>query len=144
MSVDPKSAAWKVDAALLDGDMRGLAKAYADAWSPSNIAKLFEELELGYELRSLTYRSSKWMTPAAWGKVMKVVCPDYGDFDATKVAYYLNSFKGISVLAARENSVCIYIKGDPEVLKQMMEEARLVKADESNIQPDGTLRLWWD
>ena len=143
MPVHPKSAAWKV-AGLLDEDQRALAKAYADAWSPSKVVALFEELELQYELRSLTYRSSKWTTPAAWGKVMAVVCPAYNEFRATRVATWLGGFKGIEVQAARENSPALYVKGPEDVLQEMLKAVKSVKANEAVIESNGTLRLWWD
>ena len=143
MPVHPKSAAWKVGA-VLDQDQRALAKAYADAWNPSKVVAIFNDLELAYELRSLTYRSGKWETPAAWGKVMAVVCPHYNDFDAAKVAAWLKGFKGIEVQAARENSVCLYVRGRLDVVQWVEKDAHLVKANEHSIEPDGTLRLWWD
>jgi len=144
MPIYPKSAAWKVRAAVLDEDQRALAKAYADAWNPSKVVAIFDDLDLASELRSLQYRSGKWETPAAWGKVMAVVCPHYNDFDAAKVATWLKGFKGIEVQAAREYSVCLYVRGKLDVLGHVEGDAHLVKAQEHSRQPDGTVRLWWD
>jgi hypothetical protein len=132
-------------AGLLAQDQIALVRVYADAWDPHKIVALWDELGLQYELRKLQYRSGKWTNPASWGKIMKVVCPGYNEFSAAGTASWLGRFKGISVQAAREYSVCVYIKGDPEVLQQMAADAKAaVKASEVNIQEDGTLRLWWD
>ena len=142
MPIHPKSAAWKVQA--LSKDYRALAEAYADSWPEKSAGKIFKALELGYKLRSLQFRSGVWVSPDNWALDMLSCCPEYNDFRSTTVGSWLKKFKGISVQGAREYSVCLYVKGPADVLAKMEAEADSVKAQEHNIQQDGTLRLWWD
>ena len=93
MPIHPKSAAWKVTA--LSKDYIDLAKAYADTWPEASAGKIFKALELGYQLRSLQYRSSKWTSPADWALDMLSCCPEYNDFRSTTVGSWLKKFKGI-------------------------------------------------
>lgn len=143
-------------AAALDMD---LAKTYADAWSSMLIGKLASQFlkpkdlgdairdkwfdVVGAEVRSLQWRSSKWIKPAEWAEQMKQVCPEYNQFHAGKVGAWLSRFSGVEVQPAREYSVCVYIKGNPEELSQIASQAKQARAGESDMQNDGTLRLWW-
>jgi len=145
------------EAGSLDMD---LAKTYADAWSPTLIGKLAPKFvspaklgdvlqpiwfdQVGSGIRSLQWRSSRWMKAADWGQQMKMICPEYNGFHAGKVGTWLSHFD-VEVQPAREHSVCIYIKGAPESLATIENMAkRAVHADEVDLQDDGTLRLWWD
>lgn len=145
------------EAAALDMD---LAKTYADAWSDTLIGKLAPKFltpkalgtvlrdkwidVMGYETRSLQWRSARWMKPAEWAQQMKAICPEYNGFHAGKVGSWLSRFSGVEVQPAREYSVCLYIKGKPEELTEIMGQAKQARADEIDMQDDGTLRLWWD
>jgi hypothetical protein len=157
-SYDRRMAAAGVVTAAMDLD---LAKAYADAWSDGLIgkyapkyikpAKLGEMLrdhwmnEVGMSIRNLQFRSSKWMAPGEWATQMKLLCPEYNGFHAGKVGAWLGRYPGVEVQPAREYSVCLYLKGDPDSLSKISSEAsRVGRADESDFQGDGTLRLWWD
>ncbi len=154
---DRKREETSKEAASLDMD---LAKTYCDAWSPTLIGKLAPKFlspkalgdvlrdkwfdAVGAETRSLQWRSARWMKPAEWAQQMKTVCPEYNGFHAGKVGSWLSRFSGVEVQPAREYSVCLYIKGDPEELAQIAGQAKQVRADEVDMQDDGTLRLWWD
>ena len=143
-----------------------LAKAYADSWPPATIGKLAlkilstkdfarvlgkMDLDAWFgivePIRNLKWRSSQWMSPQDWIAQMKVVCPSYNEFKPSRVAKLLldPNAKGIEVQPAREGSVCVYIKGEPEILDWIkVYSDTIAKADEAHIQGDGTLRLWWD
>ena len=138
-----------------------MAKAFADSWSSSLIgklapkfippAKLGEALRdqwfelVGVDVRSLQWRSSKWMKPAEWAEQMKTICPEYNAFHAGKVGAFLSRFNGVELQPAREYSVCVYLKGDSAELSQIETQAkRAMHASEVDMQEDGTLRLWWD
>jgi hypothetical protein len=139
----------------------GLAKAYADAWSPALIGKnapkyigaahLGEMLwdhwvhEVAMKVRTLQYRSSSWMAPSELAAQMALLCPEYNSFHAGKVCAFLARFPGVEVQPAREYSVCLYVKGDPDPLQKIASAAKaFVHADEVDYQDDGSLRLWWD
>jgi hypothetical protein len=145
------------EAAALDMD---LARTFVDAWSNLLIGKMAPKFlapqalgdalrdqwfdAVAAETRSLQWRSSKWLKPAEWAAQMKAICPEYNNFHAGKVGAWLSKFSGVEVQPAREYSVCIYLKGDPDELSQIETQAKRFRADEVNMQDDGTLRLWWD
>lgn len=139
----------------------GLARAFADAWSSALIAehgpkhiepaKLGELLrshwvnEVAMNIRNLEYRCGTWMAPEDLVAQMRLVCPQYNQFHIGLVGKWLGLFPGVEAQPAREHSVAIYLKGDPNMLSKAAHEAKAaVHADTVDFQDDGTLRLWWD
>jgi hypothetical protein len=115
-----------------------LSEMLADAWMNGAVPM---------ELRQLTFRSSKWMRPQEYVEQMKAICPDYNEFSIRRMAKILLSpdAKDIQIQPAREYSVCMYVKGEPDVLDWLKLMATTDgRADEASIWADGTLRLWWD
>lgn len=68
----------------------------------------------------------------------------YGDFDVGNVAAILRGFRGVRVAPAREYSVAIYVKADPEMLVQIKARQDDLMADEVGDVTDGSVRFWWD
>lgn len=99
-----------------------------------------------YEVRDLHYRDRAWLSPSQWERAMNEALPEggYNAFDTRDVAAWLKTFGRIKIQPGREGSVVAYVKGDPETLEAMRDEAEDVKADEAGMESDGTLRLWWD
>jgi hypothetical protein len=152
-------------------DDKGLAWAYADAWPKSTLFSANLRFDINQEIlahlpnaanprnqkatkdawenvcqdvRNLHFRDRKWRSPADM-KILVDIVPSYNEFNAKKVVAWLSKFQGIRVQAAREYSVCLYITGHEDVLREMQAAAPTgVKADESDIRSNGELRLWWD
>lgn len=112
-----------------------------------------------------------WTDPvslAMWRDVMIGCAAEYNGFNVDTVYEFLKRWdNGIRVMPARENSVCLYIEGDPETLAAILaaipmdperfcdcrtnapypgpdsEEPPFI--DEAWIDDKtGYLRLWWD
>lgn len=70
----------------------------------------------------------------------------YNNFDPEVVISVLQQFP-ITVVLARENSVCLYIYGigteKGELLAALGTDEDCMP-DEADVEPDGSLRLWWD
>jgi hypothetical protein len=65
----------------------------------------------------------------------------YNAFESISVAKTIREVDPkAEVFVAREGSVCLYIKTEhpDEMIKA------LDSADEADMQPDGTIRFWWD
>ena len=68
----------------------------------------------------------------------------YNDFDLDNVAAILRGFRGVRVAPAREYSVAMYVKADPEMLAQIKARQDDLMAEEVGDVTDGSVRIWWD
>jgi hypothetical protein len=104
-----------------------VCNAYADCTMP------FEEAS---QLRSLSFKAYEPRTPRQVKQIMKRAIPDgYNNFNADLLDLF-NPRCEITI--AREYSVCLYVRG------KNLPSMNKLGADEYNIQPDGSTRIWWD
>ena len=149
--------AFQIPTSLLK-NYKDVALAYGDAWDDvlyrtpfaqqvaedNNIHKPPTDRSFGNAIRDLHFRSNKPMSAKDFTNLFVAICPSYNDFKAVKVGKWIEGFHGIKIFAARESSVCVYVRGPGEVIQKMIGSAKATaKAEEIDIV-NGELRLWWD
>jgi hypothetical protein len=102
--------------------------AYKDCWSTSE----------DWTDRSLRFFASEFVSKADAIAILNECLPDggYNEFEPS----LLNLFSDNTLFQiARENSICIYEKGNTNNISK-----EALKADEMSLEKDGTTRIWWD
>jgi hypothetical protein len=103
--------------------------------------------EKAVKYRNLSFRASK---PVEVMEAVKIMTSALGLKHCDENGY--NEFSpsqlgllpvGSMVTLAREGSVCVYVTL-PQGAQFTEKQSRDMKADEYHIEPDGTIRLWWD
>lgn len=134
-----------------------IALAYADSSDEP-----FSETQ---KKRNLSFRASQSTDAMTAQEIMKIVCPEYNEFDAELLGLFPDDCQ---ITIAREGSVCIYVKkGEKDLpsieqLKadeydELEEDTYGIgtnKGDPSKIGEDygftdcggykGEIRIWWD
>lgn len=105
------------------------------------------EWEKAVKLRNLSYKASTPVSVneavAIMTKALGVIAPHengYNDFCPAQLSLLP---KGSMVTLAREGSVCVYVK-IPKGERFTELDSRAMRADEFSVEPDGSIRLWWD
>jgi hypothetical protein len=99
--------------------------------------------------RNLDYRASEAVNSDDLIEIINKAIPDgYNNFNSQSLNQIASIF-GIKAQywIARENSPCLYVKPDPTKIVWFNRPRIGVEelgADEMTLQPDGTIRLWWD
>lgn len=96
-----------------------------------------------YKQRILDWKGTAFMSVKKFKKHAQIVGM-YNEFDPDIVSDMLAVFgKKIKVKLARESSPAVYVKGDPETIKKVATVFNRY-ADEVGVEPDKTLRIWFD
>lgn len=93
--------------------------------------------EESYKVRNLDFRSSEAVHPSIAKKIMDVACPGYNNFESSLIELLPDD---CLVTIAREGSVCLYVTPG----KKKIPSAKLLLADEFDVQENGDIRIWWD
>jgi hypothetical protein len=116
-----------------------MEKAYCDA-SPN----LDLDEDVANEQRMLDWRSTEWLSVQDAVMKFRAYCPEYNEFTAERLKALNTLGKDVQVQPARENSVCVYLKGNDVSYASVDGIAQLLFCDEVGEEPDGTIRVWWD
>ena len=117
--------------------------AYADV-AP---AKENESPEVLNQFRMLDWYDDRRISLDEAIEKFRKYCPEYNEF------YYENlkclkslvkDIEDIEISCARENSVCIYVRGPGITEKSVKTIQVLLKADEISDDHNGFVRIWWD
>jgi hypothetical protein len=97
-----------------------------------------------YKYRNLDWRSDEWFSVTDTISLFKDYCPEYNEFQCGNLGVLSELGEDVMIQPAREGSVCIYIKGAHVVEATVRALQMQLMADEVNMQPDNTVRVWWD
>ncbi len=110
---------------------------YADNQSDG---KPFEETE---PIRRLDWEASQPVEGDMIETALKATGEGYNEFEPVAVAKtIIRTDPEAKVFVAREGSVCLYIKTAWNT--EMMAAMQHAGADETDLQPNGSARIWWD
>jgi hypothetical protein len=97
--------------------------------------------------RNLHFKAPRTVSVTRAAEIMRQAVPDsYNEFTADLIDKIGTVAPKARVTLAREMSVCLYLKDSKESLQKVMDlhDENALRADECDLEPDGTLRLWWD
>lgn len=114
-----------------------MEKVYCDA-SPN----LDLDDDVAYEQRSLDWRDTNWYSLQEAIMKFQAYCPQYNEFVCENLGVLGTLGNDIEIQPARENSVCIYVKGATYEAVDALSDKLM--CDEVGEEPDGTIRVWWD
>jgi hypothetical protein len=112
-------------------------RAYADCQSQSDAA---------YQKRNLNFRASKAVPSVDACEIMchALNCKSHvSGYNEFRPSHLLQLPAMSEVWLAREGSVCVYAK-IPEGESFDQDNADAMMADEFSVEPNGSIRLWWD
>jgi len=112
--------------------IKGLAMAYADS--------------RGEPGRRLKWRSKDWVElERAEDEFFAAGVDSYNEFSPDLLPRIREYVGNVFVQPAREGSPAVYVKiGHPIEIKHLEQMKHDLLIDMVSVQPDGTLRLWWD
>lgn len=99
-----------------------------------------------YKRRKLQWRAKFAVRVENALEIMREALADDGSYNEFTPELLHNIRPTLPVVLARENSVCMYILDWKEdwLLPDRARTIQALKCDEYSVQPDGSLRLWWD
>ena len=121
--------------------MTDAQKAYGDEFNGDKRFTPADQRRLS-EMRDLNWRG-KYKSSNAFVVELRKAIYQYNDFHTDKMVDVAKKFKKYKYCLARENSVCIYIKGFKKVeeVAELTKELLKIKADEISLEKNGTI-IW--